>query len=122
MVRVPAMVDRWARMWFATMAVAGGAALVTEFVLSASFAGYRQFTTPFARSTNELFFFTILSNLLVLVTSAALAVRADRPGQTFRVLRLSALTGIVITAVVYHVVLAPIVHPHGLWIYTNLVL
>jgi hypothetical protein len=58
-------------------------------------------------------FFTIQSNVLVAVTSAALAHRPDRDGRIWRVLRLDALVGITVTGIVYSTVLARIHEPKG---------
>ena len=59
-------------------------------------------------------YFTVESNLLVLAVSARLAMRPERDSRWWRVLRLDALLGIVITGVVFDLVLAKIVHLTGL--------
>lgn len=51
-------------------------------------------------------YFTIQSNLLVLVASALLALRPARAGRVMAVLHLDALLCIAVTGVVYHAVLA----------------
>lgn len=56
-------------------------------------------------------FFTIDSNILAGVVSAQLAVRPDRDGSGWRVLRLAALFAITVTGIVYSTVLAPIHEP-----------
>ena len=57
-------------------------------------------------------YFTILSNLLVAVTTLLLAL--DRwQGRVFRVLRLDAISGITITAVVHWFLLRPLLDLHG---------
>ncbi|GAA1683514.1 Pr6Pr family membrane protein [Glycomyces endophyticus] len=58
-------------------------------------------------------YFTIQSNVLVLLASGLLAARPDRDGRLWRVLHLDALLGIVITGIVFALVLAPLVHPVG---------
>ncbi|MEU7529378.1 Pr6Pr family membrane protein [Saccharothrix sp. NPDC042600] len=58
-------------------------------------------------------FFTIQSNLLVLAASLVLARRPTRDGPVWRVVRLDALLGIVITGLVFAIVLAPMVHLTG---------
>ncbi|WP_432483662.1 Pr6Pr family membrane protein [Kineococcus esterisolvens] len=58
-------------------------------------------------------YFTVQSNLLVLAVSATLALRPDRDGAGWRVLRLDALLGIAITGVVYTTLLAPGVRLDG---------
>jgi hypothetical protein len=64
-------------------------------------------------------YFTIESNLLVLITSGMLAVTPWRDGTLFRVLRLDALFGITVTFVTYSVLLAPLHDPHGIDAATN---
>lgn len=58
-------------------------------------------------------YFTIQSNLFVLATSAVLARRPDRDGPVWRVARLDALVGILITGLVYAIVLAPRIELSG---------
>jgi hypothetical protein len=62
---------------------------------------------------NTFSYFTIQSNLLVLITSIVLLVRPSVDGAAWRVLRLAALTGITVTGIVYATVLAPYVHLTG---------
>jgi hypothetical protein len=59
-------------------------------------------------------YFTIQSNVLVLVSAATLVARPDRDGPGWRVLRLDAVLGIVITGLVFALVLAPDVALSGL--------
>lgn len=66
-------------------------------------------------------YFTIQSNLLVVVTTATLALRPDRDGRWWRVLRLDAMVGITVTGVVYATVLAPLVTLTGAAAATNVV-
>lgn len=61
-----------------------------------------------ARLVDLASYFTIQSNLLVAVTAVALALRPDRDGTVWRVVRLDALLGITVTGVVYLTVLAPL--------------
>jgi hypothetical protein len=58
-------------------------------------------------------YFTIQSNLIVLAACVVLAWRPRHDGPVWRVVRLDALLGIVITGLVYAIVLAPIVHLTG---------
>jgi hypothetical protein len=58
-------------------------------------------------------YFTIQSNLIVLAACIVLAWRPRHDGPVWRVVRLDALLGIVITGLVYAIVLAPIVHLTG---------
>lgn len=59
-------------------------------------------------------YFTIQSNLLILVVLITLALHPRRDGRLWRILRLDALLGIVITGLVYALVLSKEVHPVGL--------
>ena len=58
-------------------------------------------------------YFTIQSNLFVLVASVALALDPARDGRVWRVVRLDALLGISITGLVYWTLLAPLVDLSG---------
>lgn len=58
-------------------------------------------------------FFTIQSNVLVLIVAATLVVDPTRDGRVWRVLRLDALLGITITGLVFDLVLIDYVHPSG---------
>jgi hypothetical protein len=58
-------------------------------------------------------FFTIQSNILLAVTSAQLALRPQRDGFLWRILRLDGLVGIAVTGIVYATVLARIHEPKG---------
>lgn len=63
---------------------------------------------------NTFSYFTIQSNLLVLVTSAILAIKPNVQGSWWRLLRLSALAGITVTGIVYIFLLSRYVHLTGL--------
>lgn len=56
--------------------------------------------------TNFISYFTIESNILVLVTSLLLVQRPDRGGTAFGILRLGSLVAITVTGIVYATVLA----------------
>lgn len=58
-------------------------------------------------------FFTVQSNVLSGLASAALVADAARDGRGFRILRLNALFGITVTGIVYGTVLAKVHQPHG---------
>ncbi|TCP45040.1 hypothetical protein EV191_1176 [Tamaricihabitans halophyticus] len=58
-------------------------------------------------------FFTIQSNLLVLATAVILMWRPAHDGRFWRVLRLDAMLGILITGLVFAIVLAPQIHLTG---------
>ncbi len=86
------------RTWHAALAAIAAFALVGQTVLSASSDD---------RSVVNLYsYFTIQSNLLVLVAAVLVAVRPDRDERWFGVVRLAGLVGISVTGVVFAVVLA----------------
>lgn len=85
------------RTWHATSAVVGMVALVGQTIVSAGRGD---------SLVNLFSYFTIQSNVLVVVTCVLLAIRPDRGGRWFGMLRLASLTGIVVTGVVYAVLLA----------------
>ena len=109
---------RVARIWFGTIAVVVAISLIIQIVLI--FVGGQDAnsgsnaTGPIDTRLVRLFsFFTIQSNLFVLGTSIALAMNIHRDGKLWRVLRLDALLGIIITGLVYETILAPLVHLEG---------
>jgi hypothetical protein len=110
-----------ARTWNGLLAVAVLAALVLQVVIAlgapgsppAHAVGTLAGTSAAGRLLRVVSFFTIQSNILVLVTSAQLAWRSDRDGRLWRVLRLDALVGIAVTGIVYATVLARIHEPRG---------
>jgi hypothetical protein len=59
-------------------------------------------------------YFTVQSNVLVAIVAATLAVRPDRDGRWWRVLRLAAQFGITVTGIVYVTLLRPIVNLEGI--------
>lgn len=65
------------------------------------------------RLVQTVSFFTIQSNLLVLVVAATLVVDPRRDGRFWRVLRLDALLGITVTGLVFDLILIHYVHPSG---------
>ena len=65
------------------------------------------------RLVQTLSFFTIQSNILVLIVAATLVADPQRDGRIWRVLRLDALLGITITGLVFDLVLIHYVHPSG---------
>lgn len=58
-------------------------------------------------------YFTIQSNILVAATSLLLARNPSRDGRTWRAVRLAAVLGITITALVHFVLLRPLLDLHG---------
>ncbi|GAA4707427.1 Pr6Pr family membrane protein [Pseudonocardia yuanmonensis] len=104
-----------ARPWFglvAAFALLGVAVQVVAVAVDS--APYSVFTGTGARVANVFAYFTILSNLLVGVTHVLLAVDPARDSLAMRVLLLDAVVGIAVTGIVYNLVLAQTVDPHGL--------
>ncbi|MDT4922991.1 MAG: hypothetical protein QOG01_704 [Pseudonocardiales bacterium] len=113
---------RVAQAWHALTALVALVSVTIELVLVAD--GHNPLLStdapPVATRVIRFFsYFTIESNLLVMITAAMLAVRADRDGRLWRVLRLDALFGITVTLVTYAVLLAPQHDPHGVTAWTN---
>jgi hypothetical protein len=105
------------RYWHALIAAVIVAALVIQLVLvftGGADANSGQAGGSIGVRLWRLFsFFTIQSNLVVLVTAAVLAARPTFDGRVWRVVRLDALLGILITGLVFAIVLAPQVHLTG---------
>ncbi|MEU4164741.1 Pr6Pr family membrane protein [Actinoplanes sp. NPDC026670] len=104
-------IDRAAasRIWHGVLALIVFASLVTQITLTATRDG-----EPAVTRFERLFsYFTIQSNLLLLAAITALAVNPHRDGRLWRVIRLDALLGIVITGIVYSTILAGQSDPHG---------
>lgn len=102
------MSQKWARLWFAATAATAFAGVLIGALVAAnnSPAAGSPFQTSAARAFNTLTYFTIDSNLLVLVACLLLAIRLDRESTAFHVLRLTSLVAITVTGVVFHAVLA----------------
>jgi len=64
-------------------------------------------------------YFTVESNLLVLLSAATLAWNPQRDGRLWRVLRLDALLGIAVTGVVFTTVLSGLVEHSGVGTWVN---
>jgi hypothetical protein len=114
-----------ARAWHAATALvaAFGVLVQLALVLRSVDVGFETTSDPLGRRIAQFFsYFTIQSNILVLVTTAVLALRPARAGRLFRVLRIAALYGITVTLVVYWVALAPLAHFTGVAAATNLAL
>ena len=107
------------RCWHGLIAVVIVAALVIQIVLiftggADANSGQTGGSTSVAVRLWRLFsFFTIQSNLVVLATALVLTWRPTFDGRVWRVVRLDALLGILITGLVYAIVLAPQVHLTG---------
>jgi uncharacterized membrane protein len=111
----------FARLWHAVVALLVLAALVVQVVIAVKAAGLPRAHavgtlagTPLGgRLVRVASFFTIQSNVLVAITSAQLALRPDRDGRIWRVVRLDGLVGITVTGIVYSTVLAKVHEPEG---------
>ena len=110
---------RAARIWFGAIAAVVAIALTIQLTLiftggqDVNSGASTQGESLATRLVSLFSFFTIQSNLFVLGTSLALALNIWRDGRVWRVLRLDALLGIIITGLVYETVLARLVHPEG---------
>ncbi|WP_335991863.1 Pr6Pr family membrane protein [Glycomyces sp. MUSA5-2] len=116
---------RASRAWHGALFAIVLAALVTQVVLvvqggtdvnAAEGAGDADLQERLIRLFS---YFTIQSNMLVLAASGLLAANPKRDGRAWRVLRLDALLGIVITGIVFALILAPLVHPVGVAWWVN---
>jgi hypothetical protein len=97
------------RSWHGALALIVFASLITQITLTATRDG-----EPAVTRFERLFsYFTIQSNLLLLAAVTALAVNPYRDGRLWRIIRLDALLGIVITGIVYATILAGQSDPQG---------
>ncbi|AEV83911.1 hypothetical protein ACWT_2530 [Actinoplanes sp. SE50] len=112
------------RLWHGLLAFIVLASLITQIVLtatdSAPHAGPAVHETVVTRFVRLFSYFTIQSNLLVLIATLALLRDPNRDGRVWRVIRLDALLGIVITGIVYSTILAGQVALHGAAYLANL--
>ncbi|GAA4602634.1 hypothetical protein BJY16_004313 [Actinoplanes octamycinicus] len=112
------------RIWHGTLALIVLASLLTQIVLtatdSAPHAGPPVDESAATRFVRLFSYFTIQSNLLVLIAAVGLARDPGRDGRIWRVIRLDALLGIVITGIVYSTILAGQVELHGAAYLANL--
>jgi len=97
-----------ARRWHAGVAAVVGAGLVLQLVLVVVAPDAGAPGSVAVRVLRYFSFFTIQSNLLVLIVSITLARNAFRDGPVWRVLRLDAVLAITLTGVVHYVALRPI--------------
>jgi hypothetical protein len=110
------------RVWHAVLALVVLASMVAQVVLL--FGGGRDANSGEAATSTAtslvrfVSYFTVQSNLLVLVAAVSLALDPQRDGRFWRVLRLTGLLGITVTGLVFGAVLAPLVHRTGIdwWI------
>jgi hypothetical protein len=101
------------RIALAINAVVAAVALAIKFVEAATTAD-PQFSSVFGRVTNELCYFTIQSNIIVLVVCAALAWQPQRWRAFAGVPRLVGLVCIVVTGTIYYALLAGDQHFTGI--------
>lgn len=112
---------RTGRWWHLLTAAVGLFALVAQLVLvvNGSAVLVPENPPPLAQRVLRFFsYFTIQSNILVLVCSITLVGDPQRDGPGWRVLRQCAMTGIVVTGIVHFVLLRPLLHLTG-WHYAT---
>jgi hypothetical protein len=106
--------SRW---WHGVLALVVFASLVLQLVLlftSGADANSGRTGGPMGERIWRFFsYFTIESNLFALVAATVLARRPAMDGPLWRVVRLDALLGIVITGLVYAIILGPQLHLTG---------
>ncbi|MEU4694792.1 Pr6Pr family membrane protein [Actinoplanes sp. NPDC023714] len=93
------------RIWHGTLAGIVLASLIIQLTLTATDPA-PDAGPAVTRFVNLFSYFTIQSNLLLLVAVTGLALDPHRDGRLWRVIRLDALLGIVITGIVYATILA----------------
>lgn len=105
-----------ARLWHGMTSGVAVFALVTQTILVVSGAGVLVEDDPPAlpeRLLRLLGYFTIQSNLLVAISTFALARDPQRNGRVWRVLRLAGLVGIAVTGLVHWFLLRPLLDLDG---------
>jgi hypothetical protein len=111
----------WGRRWAALTAVVVAAGLGVQCydVLTSQPGHWRNVGT---KLFNILFFFTIESNILVVIGTALLALRWERTSTAFASVRMMGMTGITLTGIVYHAVLGGLVELSGAGLLADIVL
>ncbi len=107
---------RAARAWHLLTAVAAVVALLLQLVLVIRGGRVLEEAAPppmGLRLVRFVAYFTIQSNILVLVSTAALALDPERCWRGFRAVRTAAVTGITITGLVHWFLLRPLLDLHG---------
>ncbi len=107
------------RAWHGVLVLVVAASLATQVVLSVSGSEPGADPALSTRLVRLVSYFTIQSNLLVLIGAVAVTLRPDTDGPVWRVLRLDGVLGITITGIVYSTVLAGINDPQGAAAFTN---
>jgi hypothetical protein len=97
--------SRVARAWFGATALVVLAGLVVQAWVTRNPTEHAFFPTTWKRELNILCFFTILSNIAVLISSFVLAAGLARPRTWFRAIRMIGLVGIALTFIVFQTVL-----------------
>ncbi|MEV6349778.1 Pr6Pr family membrane protein [Actinoplanes sp. NPDC051851] len=112
------------RVWNGALALVVLFSLVTQIMLTAldaaPHAGPPTHEPAVTRFIRLFSYFTIQSNILLLIGAVTLARDPSRDGRLWRVIRLDALLGIVITGIVYATILAGQVELHGFAWWSNL--
>jgi hypothetical protein len=99
--------DVVARSFFGLTALVVGFGLVLQLSLSVTAkSGAGSFESTADRVVNFFSFFTVLSNVGVVVTTGLLALALGRTSTLFRVIRLDAVLGIAVTGIVFHLTLS----------------
>ncbi len=98
------------RLWHGAIALIAAAALVTQLVLVID---------KDASVTNFFSYFTVQSNILVMIAAALIALKPDRGGTAFGILRMAGLVGITITGIIFSTVLAGTVEFEGIAWWTD---
>lgn len=96
------------RLWYAVMAALGAISIVTATTMVIDNNG---------SLVNMYSYFTIQSNLLMLISAVLLAIKPDRTGTLFEIVRMAGLVGITVTGVVFATVLEGAIELEGqeLW-------
>lgn len=100
---------------------AGLSAVATpaEIAKAGGIADPATFDLAVVRFLNTFTYFTILSNIIVIVTCTMLVIGLHRSSTVFRTFRVFGLVAIIITGLVYNIVLAPLSNPQGLALIEN---
>jgi hypothetical protein len=101
-----------ARLWFAANAVVVLVGLILQLHATASL-NHGFFHTQSGRLLSVFAYFTIQSNIIVMLTSAVLATRISRRPTSFWVLRLDGVVCITVTFIVFHIALSGLQDLHG---------
>ncbi|BEP15689.1 Pr6Pr family membrane protein [Acidothermaceae bacterium B102] len=111
----------WGRRWagLTALAVAIGLGVQCYDTLTSQPGHWQNVGT---KLFNILFFFTVESNILVVITTALLAWRWERTSTAFASARMMALTGITLTGIVYHAVLGGLVELSGAGLLADILL